>query len=202
MKVVGLTGSIGMGKSTAASMFAELGAHVLDADKIVHRLYRTAEVTKKISKEFPGTVAKGEIDRKALAKEVLNNDAAMKRLENIIHPLVVQEELHFLERCKRKGVGIAVLEIPLLFETGAESRCDFTAVVMAPAFIQRQRVMRRKDMTEEKFQALRSRQMPDDEKTRRADAIIPTGLGKRFTMEKIKQIVHFLREEEKKATRR
>lgn len=201
MKVVGLTGSIGMGKSTAAAMFGELGAKVLDADKVVHRLYRDPEVVGIISAAFPGARKAGEIDRKALAQYVVSNDHEMKRLEAMIHPLVAREELRFVEHCRRKGVRIVVLEIPLLFETGADSRCDYTAVVLAPPFVQRQRVMKRKGMTEEKFQALLARQMPDEEKVKRADAVIPTGLGKRFTMEKIKQIVHFLREEEIKVRR-
>jgi dephospho-CoA kinase len=171
MIVLGLTGSIGMGKSTAADFFAEAGVPVHDADAVVHRLY-AGEAAPLIEAAFPGTTAGGSVDRTLLAKRVLGDPAALKRLEAIVHPLVRREEERFLAQAEAAGTAVAVLNIPLLFESGAERRCDAVAVVSAPAEMQRERVMARPGMTEEKFTGLLAKQMPDAEKRRRADFVV------------------------------
>jgi dephospho-CoA kinase len=173
MIVIGLTGSIGMGKSTTARFFAEAGLPVHDADLAVHRLY-AGEATPLIEQAFPGTADTAGVDRNKLAKRVLGDAAALRRLETIVHPLVRREENRFLEDAERAGAPVAVLDIPLLFETGADRRVDAVVVVTAPADVQRARAFRRADMTEEKFQALLAKQMPDAEKRRRADFIVDT----------------------------
>ena len=173
MIVIGLTGSIGMGKSTTARFFAEAGLPVHDADLAVHRLY-AGEATPLIEQAFPGTADTAGVDRNKLAKRVLGDAAALSRLEAIVHPLVRREENRFLEDAERAGAPVAVLDIPLLFETGADRRVDAVVVVTAPADVQRARAFRRADMTAEKFQALLAKQMPDAEKRRRADFIVDT----------------------------
>src|SRR5262249_22352949 len=155
--VIGLTGSIGMGKSTTARFFAEAGVPVHDADSAVHRLY-AGDAAAIIEAEFPGVSGAQGIDRDKLAKRVLNDAEALRRLEGIIHPLVRREEARFLEEAERSGAPIAVLDIPLLFETGADRRVDAVVVVTAPAEVQRARVFERTGMTEQKFQALLAKQ--------------------------------------------
>lgn len=174
MIVLGLTGSIGMGKSTASTMFAEAGIPVYSADDAVHRLYggRAAPL---IEAAFPGTVEAGAVDRGKLSAAVLGDDAAMKKLEAIIHPLVREEEVRFIREAEMSGADIVLLDIPLLFETGGEKRVDHVVVVSAPAEVQRQRVLARPGMTAEKLDAILARQMPDAEKRARADFIIDSG---------------------------
>jgi dephospho-CoA kinase len=176
MFVLGLTGSLGMGKSTTARFFAEEGIPLHEADAEVHRLYE-GEATPLIELAFPGTTTGRKVDRDKLAKEVLGNAAAIKKLENIIHPLVGRAEARFLDEAARKGAAVAVLDIPLLFETGAERRCDAVVVVSAPAEVQRIRVFERPGMTEEKFEAILVKQMPDAEKRARADFVVDTSKG-------------------------
>jgi dephospho-CoA kinase len=173
--VLGLTGSIGMGKSATADLFRKLGVPVHDADATVHRLYR-GRAAPLIEKAFPGTVADGAVDRAKLGAAVLNDPARLKQLEAIVHPLVRQEEETFLARVSALA-PIAVLDIPLLFETGGETRCDAALVVTAPAEVQRERVLARPDMTAEKFSAILAKQMPDADKRARAHFLVDTSRG-------------------------
>ncbi|MBM6580536.1 dephospho-CoA kinase [Microvirga sp. BT689] len=173
--VLGLTGSIGMGKSATADLFRSLGVPVHDADAIVHRLYR-GRAAPLIEKAFPGTVAEGAVDRAKLGAAVLNDPARMKELEAIVHPLVREEEESFLERVSALS-PVAVLDIPLLFETGGERRCDATLVVTAPSHVQRARVLARPGMTAEKFSAILARQMPDASKRARSHFLVDTSRG-------------------------
>lgn len=174
MIVIGLTGSIGMGKSTIAAMFRARGIPVFDADAEVHRLYE-GEAVGLIEAAFPGTTRMGQVDRAKLS-QALNNDAArFKVLEGIVHPLVRAAETRFLEDAHRSGVVAAVLEIPLLFETGRNRNVDVVVVVSAPADVQRARVLERPGMTAEKFEGLLARQTPDAEKRRLADFVVDTG---------------------------
>ena len=173
MVILGLTGSIGMGKSTAADFFAEAGAPVHDADAAVHRLYAGAAAPA-IEAAFPGTTASGKVDRGKLAERVIDDPAALKRLEAIVHPLVRRDEERFLRVAEAAGAHVAVLNIPLLFETGGEQRCDAVVVVSAPPEMQRARVMTRPGMTEQKFASLLGKQVPDSEKRKRADFVVDT----------------------------
>ncbi|MCX8293301.1 dephospho-CoA kinase [Phyllobacterium sp. 0TCS1.6A] len=176
MIVLGLTGSIGMGKSTTAQMFLDEGIPVYSADDAVHRLYSGAAIPL-IEAEFPGTTGPDGVDRKKLAQRVLGNPDALKRLEAIIHPLVQRQEQEFREQARSAGEKLIVLDIPLLFETGARGRVDKVLVVTAPADVQRQRVLARQDMDEEKLNSILARQMPDAEKRARADFLIDTSKG-------------------------
>ncbi|MBN9251773.1 MAG: dephospho-CoA kinase, partial [Mesorhizobium sp.] len=173
MIVLGLTGSIGMGKSTAAKMFADAGVPVHDSDEAVHRLYAGAAVPL-VESAFPGTTRDGSVDRALLGQRVLGDPAALKTLEGIIHPLVRADADAFLARHRSAGAPLAVLDIPLLFETGGRDRVDKVIVVSAPADIQRSRVLARPGMTEEKFEAILRRQVPDAEKRRLADFVVDT----------------------------
>jgi dephospho-CoA kinase len=171
MLVLGLTGSIGMGKSTTARFFTEAGVPVHDADATVHRLYE-AEAVAPIEAAFPGTTVAGKVDRPKLAARVLGDPAAIQRLEAIVHPLVRESAVHFLTAAAARCVSIVVLDIPLLLETDGEARVDAVVVVSAGPDIQRQRVLARPDMTAEKLDAILARQMPDTEKRRRAHFIV------------------------------
>ena len=173
MLVLGLTGSIGMGKSTAAKFFAETGVPVHDADAAVHRLYES-EAVGPIGEAFPGTVVDGKVDRGKLAERVLGDPAALKRLEAIVHPLVRASEARFLAETKARNAPVVVLDIPLLFETGADRRVDAVVVVSAPAEVQRERVLSRSDMNEDKLDAILGKQVPDAEKRRRAHFVVDT----------------------------
>lgn len=173
MFVLGLTGSIGMGKSTAAKMFTDEGVPVHDADAAVHRLYE-GEAAAAIEAAFPGTVEGGKVDRTKLAARVLGNGEAIKRLEAIVHPLVRESAKRFLAEEAARGTRVAVLEIPLLFETGGEARVDAVAVVSARPELQRARVLGRPGMTAEKLDAILAKQMPDSEKRRRAHFVVDT----------------------------
>jgi len=174
--ILGLTGSIGMGKSTTSGLFRERGVRVHDADASVHALYRGRAV-EPIAEVFPDAVVEGVIDRARLSAAVLGKPEALRRLEVIIHPLVRAEEEAFLRRCRDGGAGLAVIDVPLLLETGAEGRCDAVLVVSAPAEVQRRRVLTRPEMTPEKLEAILARQMPDADKRRRAHFIVDTSRG-------------------------
>jgi dephospho-CoA kinase len=176
MFVLGLTGSIGMGKSTAARFFAEAGVPVHDADAAVHQLYEGAAAPA-IEAAFPGTTENGKVDRDKLGSRVLGDAAALAQLEAIVHPLVRAAEAKFLVDAEAAGAEVAVVDIPLLFETGADARVDAVVVVSAPADLQRARVFERPGMTEDKLQAILTKQMPDDEKRRRADFVVDTSKG-------------------------
>jgi dephospho-CoA kinase len=176
MVVIGLTGSLGMGKTTTLRFFAEAGVPVYDADETVHRLYG-GEAAASIEAAFPGTTGEQGVDRAKLAQAVLGDDTALARLEAIVHPLVRREELRFLEAARKAGAPVAVLDIPLLFETGGNRRVDAVVVVSAPAEMQRARAFERPGMTEEKFRALLAKQIPDQEKRRRADFVVDTSQG-------------------------
>ncbi len=174
--ILGLTGSIGMGKSTTSGLFRERGVPVHDADAAVHGLYRGRAVAP-MAQAFPGVVRAGAVDRGLLSAAVLGKPDVLARLEAIIHPLVREEEEAFLARCRQSGAGVAVLDVPLLLETGGEARCDAVLVVTAPAEIQKVRVLARPEMTEDKFAAILARQMPDAEKRRRAHFLVDSGQG-------------------------
>lgn len=194
MIVLGLTGSIGMGKSTTAAMFSDLGVPVHDADATVHLLY-SGRAAPLVGEAFPGTVSGGVVDRQKLAAAVLGHPEAMKTLEGIVHPLVREEEDAFLREHRRSGADLVVLDIPLLFETGGENRVDKIVVVSAGTKAQRERVLARPGMTEEKFEAILKRQVPDAEKCRRADFVVDTSKGKEFAREQVAVIVKELRKE-------
>jgi dephospho-CoA kinase len=176
MFILGLTGSLGMGKSTTARFFAEEGVPVHDADAVVHRLY-DGEAAAAIEAAFPGTAASGKVDRDRLAARVLGDSAALKRLEAIVHPLVQEAERRLLAEAEARGEKVAVLDIPLLFETGGEKRVDAVVVVSAPPDVQRSRALERPGMTVDKLGAILAKQMPDDEKRRRADFVVDTSRG-------------------------
>ena len=194
MIVLGLTGSMGMGKSTAAAMLRRLGVPVHDADAEVHRLLGPGgAAVKAVAREFPAALAGDRIDRRILGRLVFDDVPALRRLEAILHPLVRQAERRFLAECRRRHEAVAVLDIPLLFETGGELRCDGVIVVSAPPAVQRQRVLRRPGMTAERFASVLDRQMPDGEKRRRADWVVPTGLGKAVTLNHLKKVLREVR---------
>lgn len=194
MKVLGLTGSIGMGKSTAAAMLRRLGVPVHDADATVHALFAPGgKAVAAVDAAFPGVIKDGAVDRTALGARVFGDGAALKRLEAIVHPLVRAAERDFLARHRRARTRLVVLDIPLLFETHGESRCDLVAVVSAPAFLQAARVLARPGMTRQRLDAVLAKQMPDGQKRRRADVVIPTGLGKGPALKRLKAVVAMMR---------
>jgi len=174
--VLCLTGSMGMGKSATAKMFAEAGVPVHDSDAVVHALY-AGEAAPLIEAAFPGSTADGVVDRQKLAAMVINDKAALTRLEAIVHPLVGAARSRFLAEAEARQTPVVVLDIPLLFEIGGERRCNGIVVVSAPAEVQRSRAFERPGMTEEKFAALVAKQVPDAEKRRRADFIVDTSKG-------------------------
>ncbi len=193
MMVVGLTGGIGMGKSNAAKVFRRAGMPVFDADLAVHRLQgRGGRAVRAIGQAFPGTVTDGGVDRPALRDAVLGDAAALRRLEAIVHPLVRQEERAFLARARREGRRVAVLDIPLLFETGGQRRADVVLVVSAPSDVQRHRVGKRRKMSPAQVEAVIARQMPDREKRRRADVVVRTGLSRHHTQRQIRRFLRSL----------
>ncbi len=176
MILVGLTGSVGMGKSTTAAMFSARGVPVFDSDAAVHRLYRGAAM-EAVEAAFPGVARAGAVDRQALGQRVIGDSAAMKRLEAIVHPLVLAERRRFVEEARQAGARLAVLDVPLLYETGGEAEVDAVVLVSAPLAVQKARVLARPGMTEARFAAIVARQMPDAEKRRRAWFVIETGDG-------------------------
>ena len=176
MHIIGLTGSIGMGKSTTMQLFAEQGVPVYDADAAVHAVYAGAAVPA-VEAAFPGTTGDGKVDRQKLSAKVLGNPEALKRLEQIVHPMLGAHRQQFLADAEKSGAPVAVLDVPLLFETGGEKRVDAVVVVSAPAEMQRARVLARENMTQEKLDAILARQTPDAEKRRRADFVVDTSSG-------------------------
>ncbi len=194
MIVVGLTGSIGMGKSTAAAMIRRLGIPVFDADLAVHRLMaKGGRAVAPIAARFPDVEIGGAIDRKALGRAVFGQKAELKALEAILHPIVREAEQRFIRSTALTRQGLVVLDIPLLFESRRDLDCDVTIVVTAPAFLQRQRVLRRPGMTDERLRQILALQMPDAEKRRRADFVIQTGLGQAPALYQLKRILKRLR---------
>lgn len=187
--LLGLTGSIGMGKSTTSAMFRAAGVPVHDADQAVHDLYAGAAAPQ-IEAAFPGTTTNGVVDRARLSAAVLGRPEALTKLEAIIHPLVRAKEQAFLAEARRSGATVAVLDIPLLLETGAEGRYDAVVVVTAPAEVQRKRVLGRPGMTEEKFAAILARQMPDAEKRRRAHFLVDTSHGLMAAERQVRSILN------------
>lgn len=188
---IGLTGSIGMGKSTTARMFAAEGIPVHDADATVHALY-AGRAAPLIEAAFPGTVVDGKVDRTLLSPQVLGKPDAMKKLEAIVHPLVREEEQAFLDRALRDRRRLVMLDIPLLFETGGSDRVDAVVVVTADAAIQRKRVLDRPGMNEDRFEAILAKQMPDAEKRRRAHFLVDTGLGMEPARRQVRAILKAL----------
>jgi dephospho-CoA kinase len=176
MLILGLTGSIGMGKSTTAKLFAEAGVPVYDADATVHMLYE-GEAVPAIEAAFPGTTADGKVDRNKLSARVVHDPAAIKQLEQIVHPMLGASRQKFLDDAERSGAPVAVVDVPLLFETGGEKRVDAVVVVTTTPELQRQRILARDNMTSEKLDAILARQLPDAEKRRRADFVVDTSDG-------------------------
>ena len=194
MIVLGLTGSIGMGKSTAAAALRRLGVPVHDADGEVHRLLKSnPAVIAAIAAKFPGVLGDDGIDRVKLGRQVFGDPAALGRLETILHPLVRQAERRFLRRARASRATVAALDIPLLFETGAERRCDLVVVVSAPDFVQAARVLRRAGMSRDRLAAIAARQTPDADKCRRADYVAPTGLDRRTGLQALARVITLLR---------
>jgi dephospho-CoA kinase len=193
--VLGLTGSIGMGKSTASATLRRLGVPLFDADRVVHRLLApSGAAVPPVTAAFPGVQTDaGGIDRARLGQRVFDDPAALRQLEAILHPLVAAEEKRFLDRMRARREALAVLDIPLLFETGGERRCDYVLVVSAPALVQRQRVLRRPGMTEIRLAAILQKQISDHEKRRRADFVVLTGSSRNQTLRRLRAIVRLLR---------
>lgn len=190
LTVLGLTGSIGMGKSTAAEMLRQLGLPVFDADAVVHKLQAPGgRAIPAIARAFPDLVMGGVLDRARLAKRAFEAPDVLRRLEHILHPLVHEAETRFLRLAALGRRPLVVLDIPLLFESGAERRCDYTLVVTAPPFVQAARVLKRPGMTPARFRAVLDKQMPDLEKRKRADFVIPTGAGRHYTRSVLREIV-------------
>ena len=188
MLIIGLTGSIGMGKSTTLQMFAEAGVPVYDADAAVHAVYSSTAVPL-VEAAFPGTTADGKVDRQKLSQRVLGNPEALKKLEQIVHPLLGAHRQKFLEDAEKAGAPIVLMDVPLLFETGGEKRMDAVIVVSAPAELQRQRVLARENMSQDKLDAILKRQMPDAEKRKRADFVVDTSRGLEPVRAEVKDIL-------------
>jgi len=192
--ILGLTGSIGMGKSTTADMFRDAGVPVFDADRAVHALYDAAAVPA-VEAAFPGTTKNGTVDRELLRRRVLDDAAVLRRLEAIVHPMVQAERDAFLLAAERQGARLAVLDIPLLFETGADRSVDAVAVVSAPEAVQKARVLARPSMTEARFSAILAQQVPDADKRARARFVIDTGQGLEPARAEVRRIIATLSED-------
>ena len=188
MRILGLTGSIGMGKSTTAKLFAEAGVPVYDADATVHKIYE-GEAVPAIEAAFPGTTADGKVDRAKLAAKVVHEPAAMKQLEAIVHPMLRAYHQKFLDDAEKSGATVAVVDVPLLFETGGDKRVDAVVVVTTSSENQRERILARGTMTSEALDSILARQMPDAEKRRRADFIVDTSHGLDPVRERIRDIL-------------
>jgi dephospho-CoA kinase len=188
MIILGLTGSIGMGKSTTAKLFIEAGVPVYDADATVHMIYE-GEAAPAIEAAFPGTTANGKVDRAKLSAQVVHDAAAMKRLEQIVHPMLRAYHQKFLDDAERSGAPVAVVDVPLLFETGGEKRVDAVVVVTTSPEVQRQRILARENMTGEKLDAILARQLPDAEKRKRADFVVDTSHGLDPVRDRIRDIL-------------
>ncbi len=190
MRIIGLTGGIGMGKSTVAAAFRRAGIPVFDADAAVHALQgRGGRAVRAIGQAFPGVIRDGAVDRAALRAVAVPDPAAIRTLERILHPMVRAEEKAFLARARRAGRPLVVLDIPLLLETGGERRVDLVLVASAPRAVQRARVRARRQMTDAQIDTIIARQMPDAEKRRRADAIIPTGLSRHHALRRLQRLM-------------
>ena len=176
MIILGLTGSIGMGKSTTAKLFAEAGVPVYDADAAVHQIYE-GEAAPAVEAAFPGTTVGGKVDRNKLSARVVHDPAAIRRLEAIVHPMLGASRQKFFEDAERSGASVAVVDVPLLYETGGEKRVDAVVVVTTTPEIQRERILARDNMTSEKLDAILARQLPDAEKRKRADFVVDTSHG-------------------------
>ena len=188
MKILGLTGSIGMGKSTPAKLFAEAGVPVYDADATVHRVYQ-GEAVPAIEAAFPGTTADGKVDRARLSAKVVHDPAAIQRLEQIVHPMLRSYHQKFLEEAEQAGAPVVVMDVPLLFETGGEKRVDAVVVVTTAPELQRERILARGTMTAETLDAILARQTPDAEKRRRADFVVDTSNGLDPVRDRIRDIL-------------
>lgn len=193
MILIGLTGSIGMGKSTTAAMFAELGIPVNDADRVVHELY-SGDAVAPIAAVFPDVVIDGVVDRVALSSNLAKNPDTFRLLEAIVHPLVRQREREFIDAQRASGAPMVVLDIPLLFETGSQDRVDVIVVVSCDPALQRERVLRRPGMTVEKFEMILGRQVPDAEKRARADFVVDTGQGMALARARVAEIIATLKD--------
>jgi len=199
MVVIGITGSVGMGKTAAATALRRLRIPVFEADREVHRLLHAK--CGDIGKAFPEAMAGGAVDRRKMAEIVFRNPAARKKLESILHPHVRAAELRFLKAQRMRGAAVAALDIPLLFETGAYQLCDAAIAVTAPHFLQRARVLARPGMTEARFEAILEAQMPDAEKRRRADFVLPTGLGQRHALNRLRRFIRFVKRKRRAGNR-
>ena len=188
MIILGLTGSIGMGKSTTAKLFAEAGVPVYDADAAVHRLYE-GEAVPAIEAAFPGTTVDGKVDRARLSALVVHDPAAMKQLERIVHPMLGASRKKFLDQAERSGAPVAVVDVPLLYETAGENRVDAVVVVTTSPEVQRERILARDNMTGEKLDAILARQLPDSEKRKRADFVVDTSHGLEPVRARIRDIL-------------
>lgn len=195
MLVIGLTGGIGMGKSAVAQRFAEHGIPVFNADLCVHQLYEGAAVAP-LEAAFPGVTREGRVDRTLLSKTIAGSPERLHQLERIVHPLVVEAELDFLRAQEKSGARLAVLEIPLLFETGADARVDVTVVVSAPQDVQRTRVLARPGMTVDKLEHLLARQLPDGERRARADFVVDSGTSLEHMRIEIDRLIESLKSKE------
>ncbi|HJV42485.1 dephospho-CoA kinase [Caulobacter sp.] len=194
MLVLGLTGSIGMGKSTTSAMFEAEGAPVYDSDAAVHALYAAGgAAVAPVEAAFPGVVVDGAIDRARLSARVVGDPQALAKLESIVHPLVGADRIGFFQKAQAEGRDIVVLDVPLLFETGGQKSVDKVVVVTAPPEVQRARVLARPDMTPEKFEAILARQLPDAEKRARADFVIDTGQGLEHARQQVRDLLTLLR---------
>jgi len=196
LKIIGLTGSIGMGKSTVGKMFEQEGIPIYNVDAEIHKLYEVGgAAVEPLRAEFPEAIVDNRVDRPTLSKLVLGNDAAIKRLERVVHPLVGQHRAGFLSDAADAGNSMVVLDIPLIFETGGEANFDKIVVVSAPADIQKSRVLSRDDMTEEKFLSILERQTPDAIKREKADFVIDTNCNEENTRDQVKSLITTLKEE-------
>ena len=194
MKVIGLTGSIGMGKSTTAAMFRDAGVPVYDADAAVHDLYDAGgAAVGPVGEAFPGVVKDGRVDREELRKRVLGHPEELKRLNAIVHPLVGRDRVGFFQKAEAEGADMVVLDIPLLFETGGHANVDAVVVVSAPPEVQRERVLARPGMTPERLDAILAQQMADAEKRARAHFVVDTGRGLEAAREQVRDIIRQLR---------
>ncbi|WP_018148819.1 dephospho-CoA kinase [Henriciella marina] len=195
MIILGLTGSIGMGKSATAAMFADAGVPVYDADAAVHSIYaKGGHAVEPLGARFPDVIVDGAVSRQRLRDIVMEDPDAMKDLESIVHPLVGKTQMEFRTAALKSGAPLAVLDIPLLYETGGDARCDYVAVVSAPPEIQRERVMARQEMSESDFEKIVAKQVPDAQKRARADFIISTAFGFDFARTHVNAIIHLLSE--------
>ena len=193
MIILGLTGSIGMGKSTAADMLRSLCVPVLDSDAVVHGLIGCGGAAVPfVDAAFPGVVENGAVNRAALGKQVFGDPEALRRLEKILHPMVFAERQRFLRSWAGRRQPTVALDVPLLFETGADRSCDATILISAPEFVQTGRVLRRPGMTRERLDEIRKQQMPEAEKRQRSDFIVPSSLGYRFTLQRLEAIVRLM----------